>query len=138
MDYEGKEEHFILEKYHIESDAEIQFELIRKYENVSSTEVEINDDISSVELLKIESDTKQETQERNILSSIPILKFIDEKEVDVLTVNNKNNLRTSQPLYQCQHCSKSCKKELPFAKHILKCSTPDEEASSKGESMIGM
>ena len=36
----------------------------------------------------MESDTQQETQERNMLSSIPILKFIDEKEIDVLTVEN--------------------------------------------------
>ena len=89
----------------------------------------------------MECDTQQETQERNVLSSIPILKFIDEKEIDVLTVDNENNLRTSQPkkaLYQYQHCSKSCKKDLPFEKHISKCSTPDEEVSSKDESMIGM
>ena len=36
----------------------------------------------------MESDTQQEAQERNILFSIPILKFIDEKEINVLTVNN--------------------------------------------------
>ena len=36
----------------------------------------------------MESDTQQETQERNILSNIPILKFIDEKEIDVLSVDN--------------------------------------------------
>ena len=69
------------------------------------------------------------------------LKFIDEKEIDVLTIDNENNLGTRQPkkaLYQCQHCSKSCKKELPFIKDISKCSTTDEEVSSKDESMIGM
>ena len=89
----------------------------------------------------MEIDTQQETQERNILSSIPILKFIDKKEIDVLTADNENNLRSSQPkkaLYQCQHCSESYKKEFPFAKHISKWSTPDEEASSKDENMIGM
>ena len=105
MDCEGTEEHFVLEKYEIESDAEIQLELLRKYKNFRNTEVEISDDISSVELLKMESDTQQETQERNILSSIPILKFIVEKKIDVLTADNENNLRTSQPkktLYQCQ------------------------------------
>ena len=47
MDYEGKEEHFVLEEYDIESDAEIQLELLRKYEKFRS----------------------QETQEKNILSS---------------------------------------------------------------------
>ena len=40
----------------------------------------------------MESDTQKEAQERNILSSIPFLKFIDEKEIDVLTVENENNL----------------------------------------------
>ena len=79
----------------------------------------------------MESDTQQEGQERNILSSIPILKFIGEKEIDVFTVDIKNNLRTSQPK------TKSYKKELLFAKHISKCSTTDEEASSKEKSMIG-
>ena len=53
-------------------------------------EVEISDDISSVELLKMESYTQQETLERSILSSIPVLKFIDERGIDVLTVNNEN------------------------------------------------
>ena len=33
MDCEGKEEHFILEEYDIESDAEIQIELLKKYLN---------------------------------------------------------------------------------------------------------
>ena len=88
MDCEGTEKHFVLEEYDVESDAEIQLELLRKYENFRSTLVETNDEISSVELLKMESDTQQETQERNMLSSIPILKFIDEKEIDVLTVEN--------------------------------------------------
>ena len=45
IDYEGKEEHFVLEEYDIESDIEIQLELLRKYENFRSTEVEISDDI---------------------------------------------------------------------------------------------
>ena len=86
---------------------------------------------------------KQEAQKRNILSSIPILKFFDKKdEINVLsTVDNENNLRTSQPkksLYQCQHYSKSYKNELPFTKHISKCSTPDDEASPKDENMICM
>ena len=118
-----------------------QLELLRKYENFRSREVEINDDISSIEPLKMKSDTQEEAQERNILSSTPILKFIDEKDIDVLTVENENNLSTSQPkkaLYQCQHCSKSYEKELPFAKHISKCSTPDDKTSPKDESMIGM
>ena len=44
MDYEEKEEHFILEKYDIGSDAEIQLKLFRKYENFRSTEVEVIDD----------------------------------------------------------------------------------------------
>ena len=66
MDYERKEEHFILEEYDIETDAGIQLELLRKYEDCKGTEVEISDDISSLELLKME-----EAQERNILSSIP-------------------------------------------------------------------
>ena len=44
----------------------------------------------------MESDTEQEAQEGNILSSVQILKFIDEKENDVLTVDNENNIRTSQ------------------------------------------
>ena len=44
----------------------------------------------------MESDTEQEAQEGNILSSVQILKFIDEKEIDVLTVDNENNIRTSQ------------------------------------------
>ena len=141
MDYEGKQEHLILEEYDIESDAEIQLELLKKYQNFNSTEVEINDDISSVELLKMESDTQEEAQERNILSSIPILKLIDEEAIDVLTVENENNLSTSQPkknLYQCQHCGKSYKKELPFAKDISFCSTPNDETSPKDENMIGM
>ena len=141
MDCEGKEEHFILEEYDIESDAEILLEWLRRYENFRSSEVENNDDISSVELLKMESDTQEEAQERNILSSIPILKFIDKKETDVLIVENENNLRTSQPnkgLYQCQHSSKSYKKEFLFARDISKCSTPDDEISLKVESMIGM
>ena len=141
MDYEGKQEHLILEEYDIESDAEIQLELLKKYQNFNSTEVEINDDISSVELLKMESDTQEEAQERNILSSIPILKLIDEEAIDVLTVENENNLSTSQPkknLYQCQHCGKSYKKELPFAKDISFCSTLDDETSPKDENMIGM
>ena len=89
MDYEGKEEHFILEEYDIESDAEIQLQLLGKYEKFRSTEIEINDDIFSVGPLKIESDTQEEALERNILSSIPILKFIDEKEIDVLAAENK-------------------------------------------------
>ena len=72
MHYEGKEDHFILEEYDIESDAEIQSELLRKFENFRNTEVAISDDISSVELLKMESETQQEVQERNILSSTPI------------------------------------------------------------------
>ena len=97
MDYEAKEEHFILEGYDIEFGAEIQLELLRKYENFRSTEVEISDDISSIELLKIESDTQQETQERNILSGIQVLKFIAEKEIDAFTFDHDNNLRTSQP-----------------------------------------
>ena len=97
MDCEGTEEHFFLEEYDIGSDAEIKLKLLRKYGNFRSTKVEINDDISSVELLKMESDIQQETQERNILSSIPILKFIDEKEIDVLAVDNENDLGTSQP-----------------------------------------
>ena len=97
MDYEAKEEHFILEGYDIEFGAEIQLELLRKYENFRSTEVEISDDISSIELLKIESDTQQETQERNILSGIQVLKFIAEKEIDAFTFDHENNLRTSQP-----------------------------------------
>ena len=89
----------------------------------------------------MESDTQQKAQERNILFSIPILKFIDEKEIDFLIVDNENNMRNSQPkkaLYLCQHCSKSYKKKLPFAKRISKCSTTDEETSSKDESTIGM
>ena len=89
----------------------------------------------------MESDTQEEAQERNILSSIPILKFIDEKEIDVLTVENENNLSTSQPkkaLYQYQHCSKSSKKELPVAKHISKYLTPDDKTSRKDGSVIGM
>ena len=142
MDYKGKEEQFILKEYDVESDAEIQMELLRKYENFKSTELEINDDISSMELLKMESDTQQEAQEINVFS-IPILKFTDKKDkIDILvTVDNENNFRTSQPkkaLYQCQHCSKSYKKELPFTKHISNCSTPDDEASPKDENMIGM
>ena len=44
----------------------------------------------------MESDTEQEAQEGNILSSVQILKFIDQKEIDVLTVDNENNMRTSQ------------------------------------------
>ena len=44
MDYEGNKEHFILEEYDIQSDAETQMEFLRKYENFSrSTEVEINE-----------------------------------------------------------------------------------------------
>ena len=69
----------------------------------------------------MESGTQQEAQETNILSSIPILKFIYGKVIDGLTVDNENNMKTSQPkkaLYMCQHCSESYKKELPFAKHI--------------------
>ena len=57
MHYEGKEEHFILEEYDIESDAEIQSELLRKFVNFKNTEVEISDDISLVELLQMESET---------------------------------------------------------------------------------
>ena len=51
---------------------------------------------------KMEKDTQEEAQERNILLSVPILKLIDKKEIDVLTVENENNLSTSQPkkLYQ--------------------------------------
>ena len=45
IDYEGKEVHFVLEEFDIESDVEIQLELLRKYKNFRSTEVEINDDI---------------------------------------------------------------------------------------------
>ena len=89
----------------------------------------------------MERDTQEEAQEKNILSSIPILKFIDEKEIDVLTVENGNNLSTSQPkkaLYQYQHCSKNHKKELPFGEHISKRSTPDDKTSPKDNSMIGM
>ena len=37
MDCEGTEKHFVLEEYDVESDAEIQLELIRKYENFRST-----------------------------------------------------------------------------------------------------
>ena len=50
----------------------------------------------------MEKDTQEEAQERNILLSAPILKLIDKKEIDVLTVENENNLSTSQPkkLYQ--------------------------------------
>ena len=50
----------------------------------------------------MEKDTQEEAQERNILLSVPILKLIDKKEIDVLTVENENNLGTSQPkkLYQ--------------------------------------
>ena len=84
---------------------------------------------------------KWHTARSNILFGTPILKFIDEKEIDFLTVYNENNMRTNQPkkaLYLCQHCSKSYKKELPFAKYISRYSTPDEEASSKDESTIGM
>ena len=44
----------------------------------------------------MESDTVQEAQEGNILSSVQILKFIDQKQIDVLTVDNENNMRTSQ------------------------------------------
>ena len=62
MDFEGKQEHFILEEYEIKSDAEIQLELLKKYQNFKSTEVEISDDISSVELLKMESDTGRSTR----------------------------------------------------------------------------
>ena len=43
----------------------------------------------------------EEAQERNILSSIPILKFIDEKEIDVLTVENENNLSTTKQRKLC-------------------------------------
>ena len=120
MDYEGKEEHFILEEYDIESDAEIQLQLLGKYEKFRSTEIEINDDISSVGPLKMESDTQEEALERNILSSIPILKFIDEKEIDVLAAENENNLSTSEPkkaLYQCKHCSKE---GTPICKAYIK------------------
>ena len=56
-DYDRNEEHFIRGEYEIEPDAEIQMELLRKYENFRSTKAEINDNISSVELLKIESHT---------------------------------------------------------------------------------
>ena len=59
----------------------------------------------------MERNTQQEAQ--NILSSIPILKLVDKTKIDVLTVDNENNLRTSQPKKascQCQHCSKSYKK----------------------------
>lgn len=107
----------------------------------SNKEVEINDDIYSVELSKMENNIQKETQEMNILSSAAIFKLIDEKVVDVLTDDNENNLRTSKPeetLHQCQHCSKRYKKELPCAKHISKCSTTDEKASSKDESTIDM
>ena len=50
----------------------------------------------------MEKDTQEEAQERNILLSVSILKLIDKKEIDVLTVENENNLSTSQPkkLYQ--------------------------------------
>ena len=44
MNFEGTEEHFVLVEYEIEPDAEIQWELLRIYENFRSTEVEINDD----------------------------------------------------------------------------------------------
>ena len=56
----------------------------------------------------MESDTQEKAQERNILLSLPILKFIDKNEIDVLTVENENNLSTSQPrkaLYHCQQCA---------------------------------
>ena len=56
----------------------------------------------------MESDTQEKAQERNILLSLPILQFIDENEIDVLTVENENNFSTSQPrkaLYHCQHCA---------------------------------
>ena len=74
MGYDGKKG-FILEEYNIEPDAEIQMQLLRKDEKFRSTRVEINDDISSIELLKMETDTQQE-QEVNILSSTTILKFM--------------------------------------------------------------
>ena len=101
-------------------------------------EVEINDDISLVVVLKMESDTQEEAQERNILSSIPIFKFIMKKRSTSLLLKMKKNLSTSQPkkaLYQYKYCSKSYKKELPFSKHISKCSSRDGETSPKDESM---
>ena len=55
----------------------------------------------------MERNTQQEAQ--NILSSIPILKLIDKTKIDVLTVDNENNLRTSQPKKascQCQTVAK--------------------------------
>ena len=73
----------------------------------------------------MENDTQQESTIKN----------------DTLTVDNENNMRTSQPkkaLYLCQHCNKKYKKELAFASIYQKFSTPDEEASSKDESTIGM
>ena len=56
---------------------------------------------------------KWHTARSNILFGTPILKFIDEKEIDFLTVDNENKMRTNQPkkaLYLCQHCSKSSKR----------------------------
>ena len=138
MDYEGKEEHFILEEYDIESDAEIQLQLLGKYEKFRSTEIEINDDIFSVGPLKIESDTQEEALERNILSSIPILKFIDEKEIDVLAAENKITWALANQRKLCISVNTVAKKELPFAKHISKFSNPDDETSPKDESMIGI
>ena len=66
MDYGKKEEHSLLEEYNIESDAKIEMELLRKHKNFRNTEVEISEDISSVELLKMESDTQHNAQERNM------------------------------------------------------------------------
>ena len=52
-------------------------------------EVEINDGISLVVVLKMESDTQEEAQERNILSSISIFKFIMKKRSTPLLLKMK-------------------------------------------------
>lgn len=55
--------------------------------------MEIDKEISSVGLLKMERITQQ--KEKNILLNVPTLKFIYEKEINILTLGNSSTLSTT-------------------------------------------
>lgn len=116
-------EYFDLEQqdeFEIEDDIDFTVDQYQSYDEYESADIDLEEvlhreNISIADVMELETD-KEDDEEK--LKSIPLLTFVDEKDIALTTETGSRN---AKPVLLCPKCNKLYQKRGFYERHIKIC-----------------